>query len=109
TGYPNYADVQRIQDYLGGTFPNPYDYGYIVEITEPTAAAPVPVKHFTLGRSAHENPIIMPDEKTVYLTDDGGFKAFYKFVADTAGDLSAGTVYAATLTPDAAGTGRAEA
>lgn len=109
TGYPNYADVQRIQDYLGGTFPNPYDYGYIVEITEPTAAAPVPVKHFTLGRSAHENPIIMPDEKTVYLTDDGGFKAFYKFVADTAGDLSAGTLYAAKVTQDAGVTDSAEA
>ena len=109
TGYPNYADVQRIQDYLGGTFPNPYDYGYIVEITEPTAAAPVPVKHFTLGRVAHENPIIMPDEKTVYLTDDGGFKGFYKFVADTAGDLSAGTLYAAKVTQDAGVTDSAEA
>src|SRR5690606_17497570 len=109
TGYPNYADVQRIQDYLGGTFPNPYDYGYIVEITEPTAAAPVPVKHFTLGRVAHENPIIMPDEKTVYLTDDGGSKGFYKFVADTAGDLSAGTLYAAKVTQDAGVTDSAEA
>lgn len=109
TGYPNYADVQRIQDYLGGTFPNPYDYGYIVEITEPTAAAPVPVKHFTLGRVAHENPVIMPDDKTVYLTDDGGFKGFYKFVADTAGDLSAGTLYAAKVTQDAGVTDSAEA
>ncbi|MCB1836569.1 MAG: DUF839 domain-containing protein [Alcanivoracaceae bacterium] len=108
-GYPSYADVQAIQTYLGGTFPNPYDYGYIVEITEPTAAAPVPVKHFTLGRSAHENPIIMPDDKTVYLTDDGGFKGFYKFVADTAGDLSAGTLYAAKVVQDAGITDSAEA
>lgn len=100
-GYPSYGDVQKIQDYLGGTFPNPYDYGYIVEITNPTDAAPVPVKHFTLGRVAHENPIIMPDEKTVYLTDDGGNKGFYKFVADTAGDLSSGTMYAAKVTQDA--------
>ncbi len=99
-GYPSYGDVQKIQDYLGGTFPNPYDYGYIVEITNPTDAAPVPVKHFTLGRVAHENPIIMPDEKTVYLTDDGGHKGFYKFVADTAGDLSSGTMYAAKATQD---------
>lgn len=109
TGYPSYADVQAIQTYLGGTFPNPYDYGYIVEITEPTAAAPVPVKHFTLGRSAHENPIIMPDEKTVYLTDDGEFKGFYKFVADIAGDLSAGTLYAAKVTQDAGVTDSAKA
>lgn len=99
-GYPNYADVQKIQDYLGGTFPNPYDYGYIVEITNPTGT-PTPVKHFTMGRVAHENPIVMPDRKTVYLTDDGGFKGFYKFIADTAGDLSEGTLYAAKVKQDA--------
>jgi len=99
--YPNYADVQNIQAYLDGTFPNPYDYGYIVEITNPTDDNPVPVKHFTLGRFAHENPVIMPDQKTVYLTDDGTAKAFYKFVADEAGDLSAGTLYVAKVTQDA--------
>jgi secreted PhoX family phosphatase len=76
-----------------------YNYGYIVEITEPTAT-PVPVKQFTLGRMAHENAVIMPDQKTVYLTDDGTNKAFYKFIADTEGDLSAGTLYAAKLVQD---------
>jgi len=101
SGYPNYADVSLVKDYLGGTFPNPYNYGYIVEITDPTEAAPVPVKHFTLGRSAHENAVVMPDRKTVYLTDDGTDKAFYKFVATNANDLSAGTLYAAKLTQDA--------
>lgn len=99
-GYPDYSDVQNIQTYLGGTYPNPYDYGYIVEITDPTGAA-TPVKHFTMGRIAHENAVIMPDNKTVYLTDDGSYKAFYKFVADTAGDLSAGTLYVAKVKQDA--------
>jgi uncharacterized protein len=101
TGYPNYADVKSIQEYLGGTYPNPYDYGYIVEITDAVAAEPVPVKHFTMGRVAHENPVIMPDKKTVYLTDDGSNKGFYKFVADVPGDMSAGTLYAAKVTQDA--------
>lgn len=101
SGYPNYADVSLLKDYLGGTFPNPYNYGYIVEITQPEAAAPVPVKHFTLGRSAHENAVVMPDRKTVYLTDDGTDKGFYKFVADNANDLSSGTLYAAKLMQDA--------
>ena len=101
TGYPNYADVKNIQEYLGGTYPNPYDYGYIVEITDAMAAEPVPVKHFTMGRVAHENPVIMPDKKTVYLTDDGSNKGFYKFVADVPGDMSAGTLYAAKVTQDA--------
>ena len=102
-GYPSYGDVQNIQTYLGGTFPNPYDYGYIVEITNPTSADPEPVKLFTMGRTAHENAVIMPDDKTVYLTDDGTDKVFYKFVADTAGDMSAGTLYAAKVTMDADG------
>lgn len=101
SGYPSYPDVQKIQDYLGGTFPNPYDYGYIVEIMSPTAGAPVPVKHFTMGRSAHENPIVMPDRRTVYLTDDGGNKGFYKFVADAPDDLSEGSLYAAKVVQDA--------
>lgn len=101
SGYPNYSDVKLIQEYLGGEFPNPYTMGYIVEITEPTAENPVPVKHFTMGRYAHENAVIMPDEKTVYLTDDGTDKGFYKFVADNAGDMSSGTLYAAKVTQDA--------
>lgn len=100
SGYPNYADVKNIQTYLGGTFPNPYNYGYIVEITQP-AETPVPVKHFALGRVAHENVVIMPDSKTVYITDDGTNKGFYKFVSDKANDLSSGTLYAAKLTQDA--------
>ena len=101
-GYPSYPDVQNLQTYLGSSsLPNPYDYGYIVEITNPTSASPTPVKHFTLGRVAHENAVVMPDWKTVYTTDDGSNKAFYKFVATTAGDLSEGTLYAAKLTQDA--------
>ena len=102
SGYPSYTDVKLLQDYLGSaTLPNPYDYGYIVEVTDPMAATPVPVKHFTLGRVAHENAVVMPDMKTVYTTDDGTDKGFYKFVATTAGDLSAGTLYAAKVTQDA--------
>ncbi|MEH6385955.1 MAG: alkaline phosphatase PhoX [Colwellia sp.] len=101
-GYPSYPDVKNLQTYLASsTLPNPYDYGYIVEITNPTSTSPTPVKHFTLGRVAHENSVVMPDWKTVYTTDDGSNKAFYKFVATNAGDLSAGTLYAAKLTQDA--------
>ena len=101
-GYPSYPDVKNLQTYLAtSTLPNPYDYGYIVEVTDPTSVSPTPIKHFALGRAAHENAVVMPDWKTVYTTDDGTNKAFYKFVATTAGDLSAGTLYAAKLTQDA--------
>lgn len=94
--------LSGLDTYLGaGDFPNPYRYGYIVEITEPTAAKPVPVKWFTLGRYSHENAVVMPDQKTVYLSDDGSNVVFFKFIADTAGDLSAGALYAAKVTQDA--------
>ncbi|WP_442781032.1 alkaline phosphatase PhoX [Alteromonas sp. a30] len=81
--------------------PNPYDYGYIVEVTAPDAASPVPVKHFTLGRYEHENATVMPDGRTVYLSQDDTGGVLFKFIADVANDLSAGTLYGAKLTQDA--------
>lgn len=104
---PGEGSVQDLADYLAGeintdytvTYPNPYDYGYIVELTDPTGT-PTPVKHFTLGRYSHENAVVMPDQKTVYMSDDGGGVILFKFVADSAGDLSSGTLYAAQVTQD---------
>lgn len=95
-GYEYIDDLSGLVDYLG-YYPNPYRYGYIVEITDPVGAA-APVKRFALGRFSHENAVVMPDQKTVYLSDDGTNVVFYKFVADTAGDLSVGTFYAAKMT-----------
>lgn len=48
---------------------------------------------------------VMPDNKTVYITDDGTQVGFYKFVAKTAGDLSAGTIYGAKMTQTSADNG----
>ncbi len=99
-----------VAKYLGypedgsGAWPNPYDYGYIVEIgTNDTATASsvanVEVtKRYAMGRFSHENSVVMPDLKTVFLSDDGSGVVFFKFVADTAGDLSAGTLYGAKVT-----------
>lgn len=84
-------------------FPNTYRYHYIVEITDPAGTA-TPVKHYAMGRFEHENAIVMPDQKTVYLSQDDTNGVFYKFVADTAGDLSAGTLYGAKLTQDVGST-----
>jgi secreted PhoX family phosphatase len=93
--YKEIAGVEALKSYKG-EYPNPYDYGYIVEITDPAGSAR-PVKHFALGRFSHENSVVMPDRKTVYLSDDGTGVVFYKFVADNAGDLSSGTLYAARI------------
>ncbi|MGQ3411919.1 alkaline phosphatase PhoX [Natrinema sp. LN54] len=85
-------------------FPNRYRYGKIVEVTEPTAEVPTPVKHHVFGRAAWECPEVLPDERTVYLASDGGAKGIYKFVAeepipeyDTRMDVR-GTLYAMKAT-----------
>lgn len=91
--FEEFASTRALADHLGH-FPNPYRLGYIVEITDPTGT-PTPVKHFAMGRYSHENGFVMPDQKTVYLSDDGTDVVFFKFVADKAGELSAGTLYAA--------------
>ncbi|WP_288131865.1 alkaline phosphatase PhoX [Microbulbifer sp.] len=78
---------------------NPYYYGWNIEINvvaegdaEPTTELS---KHYAMGRIAFELSYVMPDSKTVYMTDDGTNVGLYMFIADTAGDLTAGTVYAA--------------
>lgn len=78
---------------------NPYDFGYIVEITNPLTT-PVPVKQYTIGRYEHENSTVMPDEKTVYSSQDDTGGVLFKFIADTAKDLSVGTLYGAKLIQD---------
>jgi secreted PhoX family phosphatase len=83
---------------------NTLDYGYIVELTpaggEEDGIGTVVTKHYTMGRFSHEMALVMPDSKTAYFGDDGTDRILYKFVADTAGDLSAGTLYAAKTTQD---------
>lgn len=87
----------------GTIFPNTYRYHYIVEITDPAGTA-TPVKRYAMGRFEHENAVAMPDQRTVYLSQDSTDGVFYKFVSDAVGDLSSGTLYAAKLTQDAGST-----
>ncbi len=91
---------------------NPYYYGYIPEVhVDGSTATPVYsyTKHFSMGRGAWELAYVMPDEKTAYLSDDGTNVGFYMFVADTAQDLSAGTLYAAKwIQTSGAGAGAAD-
>jgi len=97
--YNYHYDQERLEDYLG-YYPNPYDYGYIMEIDNPTTTEPNFIKHFAMGRFSHENAQVMPDERTVYLSDDGYDTVLFKFVADTVGNLSSGTLYSAKVTQD---------
>lgn len=74
---------------------NPYFYGWIPEVKADGTGY---TKHYSMGRISHELAYVMPDQKTAYMSDDGSNDGFYKFVADKAGDLSAGTLYAAKFT-----------
>jgi uncharacterized protein len=77
---------------------NPYRYGWPIEVKVGADGLATVDKHFAMGRSANELSYVMPDRKTVYITDDGTNTMLLMFVADTAGDLSAGTLYAAKWT-----------
>lgn len=104
-------------DYFGGdmTQVKPYRYGYIVEVKvngadmgTGTFASNVTVnKHYAMGRTANELAYVMPDSKTAYITDDGTMVGLYMFKADTAEDLSSGTLHAARLTQTSADNGGA--
>jgi len=74
---------------------NPYFYGWVPEVKADGTGF---TKHYAMGRFSHELAYVLPDQKTVYLSDDGTNDAIYMYVADTAGDLSAGTLYAAKMT-----------
>jgi secreted PhoX family phosphatase len=119
--YKYFRNAEAVASYLGlnldrsGAWGNPYNYGYNVEVgTNGTVAtanvADVEVeKRFALGRFSHENAVVMPDNRTVLQSDDGGNVVFFKFVADAANDLSAGTLYAAKMTQASSTTTTAEA
>ena len=97
--YRYHQGQELLASYLG-TYPNPYDYGFIGEMEDSDTINPVLIRHYTMGRYSHENAQVMPDNKTVYLSDDGYDTVFYKFVADAPGDLSKGTLYAAKIIQD---------
>ncbi|KZN63492.1 hypothetical protein N473_16855 [Pseudoalteromonas luteoviolacea CPMOR-1] len=92
--------LTQFRDFLAPESPNPYRYGYIAEVKSPLADKPVVEKHYTIGRYEHENAVVMPDRRTVYSSQDDTGGVLFKFVADTAEDLSAGTLYGAKLTQD---------
>lgn len=74
---------------------NPYRYGYITEISVDDAGKGQGTKHYAMGRFSHELGYVMPDQKTVYMSDDGTNVGLFRFVADEAGKLDSGHLYAA--------------
>lgn len=88
--YNNGAGVRDTSDF--GGYPKYMNYGWMVEcnVQGDTAIR----KSFQMGRFSHEAALVMPDGRTVYLTDDNSGGCFFKFVANTFGDYSAGQLFA---------------
>lgn len=84
---------------------NPYRYGFAVEHTvQGRCDAVQSARHYAMGRLSVELALVMPDQRTVYLTDDGDYGGFYMFIADETGRLESGRLYAARWLQQQAGT-----
>ena len=71
-----------------------YDNGWNVEVDPATKT--VLGKRWAMGNFAHENVVIHANERTVYQGADSNPGYLYKFVADTAQDLTSGLLYVYT-------------
>lgn len=87
---PNNTDLEAFRAKF-----NPYFFGYPTEIVVSEDGSAKADKHFAMGRVALELAYVMPDQKTVYISDDGTNVGLFMFVADEAGKLDAGKLYAA--------------
>lgn len=80
-----------------------YNMGAVVEV-EPFKSSSTGqldgrvTKLRTMGRFSHETAVVAPDRRTVMSTADDRHGVFSMFVADKAGDLRSGTLYAARFT-----------
>lgn len=88
-----FADTVTIND-IKNNF-HPYLYGYPVEISVASDGGYTVNKRMAMGRVAVELAYVMPDNKTVYISDDGENCGFFMFIADQANNLVSGTLYAA--------------
>lgn len=80
-----------VPPYSGETIKRYQNMGWMVRIDPANAQAVV--KQYNWGRMSYEGGVLMPDNKTVYLMEDGTPGLFTKFVADVPGDFLNGTLY----------------
>ncbi len=93
-------NIDKNNGYNGDIF-SPYNYGYIVEVQPEEDGTTKSAKHYVTGKYTPELAVMMPDGKTIYMSDDGTAKGFWKFVSDTKIDRFQenweGTLYAAKV------------
>ena len=97
TGLTGEKYYDELQHYWQGDLKraSPYYYGWTPEVRIDKRENALYTKHYAMGRFSHELAYVMPDERTVYMSDDGVNGGFYLFIADQAQDLSSGHLYAA--------------
>jgi len=78
-------------DFNGTTVEKYENFNWMVEIDPENAVAIR--KQYNWGRQPFEGGVVMPDNQTVYLTPDATPAFFSKFIADTPGDFTEGTLY----------------
>ena len=83
-GYRDVSDFNNLPRYK--------HTGWMVEVDPNTNKAIH--KLYSMGRFVHESALVMPDGKTVFLTDDYAPCIFFKFVSDTKNDFTKGQLYA---------------
>ncbi|MDQ1245051.1 MAG: uncharacterized protein QG565_1392 [Campylobacterota bacterium] len=77
---------------------NPYHYGYNQEVEVKADGSYNLHKRYAMGKGTWEMAKVFGDRKTALYGDDGTNVFLLMFVADTANDLSAGTLYAQKFT-----------
>ncbi len=80
------------------TTASPYHYGHLPEVTVKADGTGTIKKYFNQGRYSRELVCVFPDNKTLLGGDDSTNGGLFMFIADKAGDLSAGTLYVAKYT-----------
>ncbi len=70
----------------------PTNFGWIVEVNPITKKAIRKLRN--LGRYKHEDILVMPDNKTMYMTNDDTPAILFKFIADSVAVYTKGKLYA---------------
>jgi len=94
-------NIDKNNGYNGDKF-TPYNYGYIIEVAVNPDGTTKVAKHYITGKYTPELAIVMPDRKTIYISDDGEAKGLYKLVLDQPQNSFnpnwSGTLYMAKVT-----------
>merc|ERR1719499_2356636 len=80
--------LQDLKDEFLALYGSVYWNGVAFEVDIATPTDYRVTVHWSMGRYSGERPVVMPDDRTVYITSDTYTDSFYKFVADTPFDLS---------------------